>query len=129
MKSLSSRTRSTWMGVLRTLVPEGVQIIPLTWVFKIKQLPNGDVDKFKARICVRGDLQIVKGGIYAPVVKWPTIWSVLAFAIKHNLKSCQIDFTNAFIQGELPKGKEIHVKLPGGFSHQGEDTVLKLNKG
>jgi len=44
--------RGAWTGVLHSTVPKGVQIVPLTWAYKIKQLPNGELDKFKARICV-----------------------------------------------------------------------------
>ena len=51
--------RKCWTGALRRSVPKNAQIIPLTWAFKIKRLPNGDFEKFKARICVRGDLQEV----------------------------------------------------------------------
>lgn len=34
-----------------------IKTIPLTWVFAYKFDTNGYVTKFKARICVRGDLQ------------------------------------------------------------------------
>ena len=46
---------------------------------------------------MRGDLQEEEvGEAHAPVVKWVTIRSVLAFAAKNKLKTRQIDFTNAF---------------------------------
>ena len=110
-------------------MPEGAQIVPLTWVCKIKRLPNGDLDKFKCRICVRGDLQkVTEENTYAPVVKWAMIRSVLGFAIKHNMKTRQINFANAFVQGALPPGKEVYVSLPRGFGN-GHDSVLKLRKG
>ena len=44
--------RGAWTGVLRSSIPKGAEIVPLTWVFKIKRLPNGEFDKFKARTCV-----------------------------------------------------------------------------
>ena len=34
-----------------------ITVIPLTWVFTYKLDTNGYLVKFKARICVRGDLQ------------------------------------------------------------------------
>ncbi len=122
--------RDAWTGVLRSSVPKGIQIVPLTWVFKIKRLPNGDLDKFKARICVRGDLQKVTDECtYAPVVKWPTIRSVLAFAIKNNLCTRQIDFANAFVQGKLPKDKQVYCQVPKGWGYYDDNMVLKLNRG
>ena len=69
----------TWQGVLRNSVPEGAKIVPLTWAFQIKRKPNGDFDKFKARLCVHGDLQSDACETFTPVVKWSTIQTVLAF--------------------------------------------------
>ena len=94
--------------------------------FKIKRLPNGDFDKFKVRICVRGDLQRVDSETYAPVVKWTTIRSVLAFAIKHELKTQQVDFSNAFVQGVLKEKDKVYIQLLKGFRHLGKETVLRL---
>ena len=119
--------RGAWTGVLKSSVPKGAQIVPLTWVFKIKRLPNGDFDKFKARICVRGDLQHLDSEVYAPVCKWATIRSVLAFAVKHDMKTRQIDFSNAFIQSELKEEDKVFVKLPQGFGYK-EDAVLQLQR-
>ena len=49
----------------------GENVLPSTWAFKIKRYPDGQVNKFKARFCARGDRQ--KEGInyfktWAPVV-------------------------------------------------------------
>eukprot|EP00980_Cylindrotheca_fusiformis_P019967 scaffold7036_cov69-Cylindrotheca_fusiformis.AAC.1 len=120
--------KDTWNAVEASTVPDDAQVVPLTWVFRIKRLPNGLFSKFKARLCVRGDLQDEHRETYAPVVRWTTIRSVLAFAVKNNLKTRQIDFMNAFVQSTLPEDERIFVKLPKGFSHQGVETVLRLNK-
>ena len=47
----------TWTGVLKSTMTEDREVIPLTWAFRIKRNPNGEFDKFKARLVVRGDLQ------------------------------------------------------------------------
>ncbi len=128
LQSLSDK--GTWHAILRSDVPQHVKIIPLTWVFRIKRLPNGDFSKFKARICVRGDLQEETRETHAPVVRWTTIRGVLTFAVKHKLKTRQIDFENAFVQSRLPVDKEVYVECPPGFCHPSEPgkTVMKLNK-
>jgi hypothetical protein len=66
--------------MLRSKLPPGANIIPSTWAFKIKRTPEGEIKKFKARFCVRGDKQIE--GVdyfdtYAPVVSWSTIRMLL----------------------------------------------------
>ena len=47
----------TWTGVLKSTIPEDGEVIPLTWTFRIKRKPNGEFDKFEARLVLRGDLQ------------------------------------------------------------------------
>ncbi|CDM26474.1 Probable transposable element [Penicillium roqueforti FM164] len=36
------------------------QILPIRWVFKYKSDENGFLTSFEARICVRGNLQIIE---------------------------------------------------------------------
>ena len=120
--------RGTWIGVLESSVPKGTKIIPLAWVHRVKRLPNGDLDKFKSRCCVRGDLMTLDSSeTFSPVVKWATMRAVLAFAIKHNYKSRHVDFANAFVQGTLEEDERIFVRMPPGFSN-GEKSVLQLRK-
>jgi hypothetical protein len=40
-----------------TLKSEATHVLKSTWVFKLKRLPDDTPSKFKARFCVRGDLQ------------------------------------------------------------------------
>ena len=65
-----------WTLTKRSEVPEGARVLPGTWAFKIKRFAYGQIRKFKARFCVRGDKQVE--GIdyfdtYAPVVSWTTV--------------------------------------------------------
>ena len=39
-------------------IPKGKQVIPVKWVFNYKFDSDGNLSKLKARLCVRGDLQI-----------------------------------------------------------------------
>jgi hypothetical protein len=48
----------TWKVLKRSSLPEGANILPSTWAFKIKRYPDGRLRKFKAQFCVRGDMQI-----------------------------------------------------------------------
>ena len=52
---------------------KGQEIIPCTWVFRIRHSPARDVIKKKTRICVRGNLMTIDAESYTPVVSWSTI--------------------------------------------------------
>eukprot|EP00957_Ditylum_brightwellii_P051963 3941531-Ditylum_brightwellii.AAC.1 len=51
------KKRRTWTLIPNFKLSESVEVIPITWVMKIKQFPSGAFMSFKARFCVRGDLQ------------------------------------------------------------------------
>jgi hypothetical protein len=96
----------------------GKNILPSTWAFKIKRYPDGQVKKFKARFCARGERQ--QEGInffetWALVVQWSTVRIVMTLAVKLNLISVQCDITAAFIHGRVPVTKTIYVYQPPGF--------------
>ena len=78
---------NTWNVIERKSLPEEANILPSTWAFKIKRTPSGDVSKFKARFCVRGDKQVE--GVdyfesYAPVVSWSVVRTLLCLSIQNN---------------------------------------------
>ena len=45
----------TWKEIPKSQATD--QIIPTTWVFRIKRKPDGTVKKVKGRLAVRGDLE------------------------------------------------------------------------
>ena len=112
-----------------TKVPrkKSMNILKSTWAFKIKRFPSGLVRKFKARFCVRGDMQI-EGVDFdetnAPVVNWITVRTLLILSQQLNLVTAQADYTAAFPQAELKD--EVYVEIPRGFKEEG--YVYKLNK-
>ena len=50
--------QKTWQSVLRSSVPKVKVILPGTWAYRLKRLPDGAKSKLKSRHCVRGDTQI-----------------------------------------------------------------------
>ena len=128
-------SRNTWERVLRSSVPmdsngKKYKVLKSIWAFKLKRFPDGSPQKFKARFCARGDLQ--QEGIdffdtYAPVVKWSTIRMLLIETLSRNWVTRQVDFTNAFAQGEL--SEIVFLEPPKAFEgSDGLDKVLKLHK-
>ena len=73
------------------------KVIPGTWVFKVKRAPDGTFKKFKARYCIRGDLQEGEFETYAPVVQYSSVRLFLAWSLMLNWYTCCIDFSNTFI--------------------------------
>ena len=103
------------------------RIIPGTWVFKRKRHPDGTIKKYKARYCVRGDLQEGDFDTYSPVVNWASIRIALVLALARNWAMVCIDFNNAFVQAELKDPVWIHI--PRGFSStKTTKTCLRLHK-
>ena len=83
-------------------------VLPGTWSFKRKRKPDWEIRKFKARYCVRGDIQKRLSpkplNYYSPVVQWATVRLMLILQCILGLQSQSIDFTNAFAQSDIPSG-------------------------
>jgi len=104
------------------------RILPGTWVFKRKRTPDGEVSKYKARYCVRGDLEEGNPETFAPVVAWSSVRLFLALSLTLKWGTCSIDFSSAFVQAHLKEPVWIHV--PRGFHSKipNRQSCLKLVK-
>jgi len=117
----------TWSLVNR---PFDKKIIGVKWVFKIELNVDGSINKYKARLVVKGYAQ--QYGIdffdtFAPVARLDTIRLLLALSAHQNWKVYQLDVKSAFLNGFLEE--EIYVEQPEGFVKLGaEDKVFKLKK-
>jgi hypothetical protein len=113
-----------------TDLPQGKRVIPLKWVFKIKRDAQGNFDKYKARIVVRGYSQIAGLDFeetFAPVIRIESVRLLLAIAAANDLYILQIDCKNAFLHGK--NDMDIFVHQPEGFVDvRSPDKVLCLNK-
>jgi hypothetical protein len=120
-------SNSTW-----TLCPRLLHhnIIHNKWVYKIKQKPNGSVERFKARLVARGFEQrcgIDYNETFSPVIKPATIRILLCLAIQFDWSIRQLDISNAFLHGYL--GEEVFMEQPQGFVDKAHpDYVCKLHK-
>jgi hypothetical protein len=99
-------------------------------VFKIKQKPDGSVDRFKARLVAKGFDQ--KCGIdyhktFSPVIKPATIRLLLALAVQFDWELRQLDVSNAFLHGILDE--EVYMEQPQVFVDPAcTDFVCRLHK-
>jgi hypothetical protein len=117
----------TWKYTPRS---ESAHVLNSTWVFKLKRLSDGTPSKFKARFCVRGDIQ--KEGVdlfetYASVCQWSTVRMILTMVLQNGWATKQVDYTNAFAQEEMKE--TVHIEAPKLFGPKsGKDLVLLLLK-
>jgi len=111
-------------------LPQGFKPLNLKWVYKVKTKANGEIERFKARVVVRGFEQ--KYGIdyletFAPVIRKESLRAILAISVELGLQLCQLDVKTAFLNGDLEE--EIYVRQPEGFERKGqENKVLRLKK-
>ena len=109
--------------------PKGVNIVSNKWVFKVKRLPNGQVDRYKARLVARGFSQqygIDYEETFAPVVRMESLRVLLAIAAVEDLEVHQMDVITAYLAGDLEE--EVYMELPAGLPYL-ESKVCKLQKG
>lgn len=125
----------TWE--LAQLLP-GRRAIGSRWVFKIKCLPDGSIDKYKGRIVAQGYSQvhgIHYNEIFASTARMAAMHTVLAIAAAEDLELESVDISTTFLNGDIDA--EIYMRVPEGLKVEGEPRpgedpkrwVVRLLKG
>ncbi|WKA03696.1 hypothetical protein VitviT2T_021792 [Vitis vinifera] len=110
--------------------PSNVKIIGCKWVFKLKHKPDGNIDRYKARLVAQGFHQTY--GIdffetFSLVVKPCTIRLVISIVVSSNRPIKQLDVHNAFLNGDLQE--QVFMMQPSGFEDSSFPThVCRLQK-
>lgn len=108
--------------------PNGQKVIDNRWVFKLKQNADGGIDRFKARLVVRGFTQeygIDYHETFSPVVKFTSIRAILALAASKRMSLKQFDVKTAFLNGDLEE--VVYMCQPIGYDDE-SGRVCKLSK-
>ena len=111
-------------------MPENKNVIGCRWLFKVKRSSDGKFDRFKARLVAQGYTQehgIEYQEVYAPVIRYSAIRSLLALANHFDLEIHQLNVKTAFLQGTLDT--EIYMKQPRGYTDKTKpDYVCRLKR-
>ena len=104
-----------------------MNIVKSKFIFKLKLLANGDIDKYKARLVAQGFTQVF--GIdyhenFSPTPQIGGVRLVIAFIIHFKLEKASADVSGAFLEATLTE--TIFMKLPEGISHRGSNYVKLL---
>ena len=117
----------TWY---ESALPKGKKAVSSRWIFTIKYLANGKIERCKTRLVARGFTQTYGEDYidtFAPVAKLHTIRIVLSIATNLKWDLWQMDVKNAFLQGELED--EVYMYPPPGLEHLVKPgNVLRLKK-
>jgi hypothetical protein len=109
-------------------LPTDRKIISCKWVFKIKTNPDNTIERYKARLVVRGFTQMEEIDVkekFAPVTKYNSLRVLFAKATALNMDILQLDIKTAFLYGSLQE--EVYMQQPPGFE-VGKNLVCKLKR-
>jgi hypothetical protein len=122
---LSLVSNNTWTLVERE---PWMKVIPCKWIFTVKTLHDGSLDRFKARLVAGGHRQVEGvdyNETYAPVSKHATLRTLFAVAANRGWSVQQLDIKTAFLHGDVDS--EVYMMQPVGFI-DGVNNVVVMNK-
>jgi hypothetical protein len=108
--------------------PKSKDVVSSKWLFKIKHVVDGSIEKCKARFVTHGFSQ--KEGIdyeetFSLVSRYTSIRTIIALAAKMKWKLHQMDVKTTFLVIE----EEVYIEKPQGFEvEEKKSHVCKLNK-
>jgi hypothetical protein len=106
------------------------KIIPSKVIFARKYNADGTFQKYKARLCARGDRWQEALGVetYAGTVKSESIKMLLGIAAEENYEICCVDVETAFLHSPLPPDQTIYMRRPVGLTDLHMPEIVELDK-
>lgn len=110
-------------------LPKGRKAIKCRWVFKVKENPDGSIERYKARLVAKGFQQrpeLDYKETYSSVVKMDTLRAFLSIVAARDMEMVHFDVKTAFLYGDLEE--EIFMEQPEGYD-DGSGLVCRLQHG
>jgi hypothetical protein len=130
-KAACERERSSFeeRGIYEVVSrPRDGKVIGSKWVFHIERGPDGEIQKYKARVvaeaCAQGE-GIDYDETFAPVAKLSSLRTILALAAERDLELHHMKVKSAHLNGKLKE--EIYMEPPPGLDIP-DGMVLRLLK-
>jgi hypothetical protein len=128
----SLQANGTWKEVIP---PPGANLVSMEWVFTIKMMVDGSIERFKARLVAPGFSQaygLDYDETFAPIVRMDTLRLFLTIIAFEDLECWHLDIKNAFTESELkekiffqpPPG----VKVRPGYVHHALRSLYGLKQ-
>ena len=96
--------KKIWHGVKASdlTAEQSALILPMMKNYVEKYLPDGDFEKSKVRVLMRGDLQTEIGETEGPVARVESLFMLIGVACFLDLEIFKVDMTAAYMNTELP---------------------------
>jgi Reverse transcriptase (RNA-dependent DNA polymerase) len=114
--------KGTFQYTIKNLAQDQKDHIQLMWVWSYKFDVNGFLNKCKARLCARGDLQSTEQETYAATLAAQTFRAMMAIIAAFNLETRSFDVINAFVNGDLVA--PLVARCPDGYSKENYNLTL-----
>jgi hypothetical protein len=109
--------------------PKSKDVVSSKWLYKIKHVANGYIEKYKARFVARGFSQ--KEGIgyeetFSHVSRYTSIRTIISLATKIKWKLHQMGVKTNFLNGVIEE--EVCIEQPQGFEVEDRKTHVCILK-
>ena len=112
--------RGTFKTVKKT---QATKTLPVMWVYTYKFDINGYFTKYKARLCIRGDLQPLNHqDTYAATLAARTFRALMAITAAFDLEARQFDAVNAFTNSQMDE--TVYIEFPDKYKMPGYCILL-----
>ncbi|PLW37830.1 hypothetical protein PCANC_21685 [Puccinia coronata f. sp. avenae] len=108
---------------------KGVKVLGACWVFTIKRLPNGSIDRLRARYVAKGfnqTLGVDCNKTYAPTASLNTLRLLISVARQHHYPKASFDISLTYLYS--PIEEEVYVQPPVELKAHWKGKIMKLKK-